>query len=346
MNLLTDKQYQLMDMLLRAPQGNIKKVLKHYLKERYKEVIETERYIIAKGDIPIALAAHMDTVFESEIQCLSVRRECELLYDRQKNIMHCVGYGGFDDKAGIFAILQIVQTGLRPHIIFSTDEEKGCLGAKVLASQPCPFKDLRYIIQLDRRGIRDCVFYDLDTEKCKNFVDYVESFGFVEAYGTFTDITEYCPEWGVAGVNLSVGYFNEHTHSEVLYVDPLLATIKKVICMLRQENIPQFPYIEQIYSYYNWKSLYGFYDDKSVNGPGPAKAGAYTCSHCNQKGFLEAEIFPVVGLDTTTKFFCPSCLSGRVNWCVKCWEAYEIDPEIEVEDQNYVCEYCSGNRKD
>ena len=126
----------------------------------------------------------------------------------------------------------------------------------------------------------------------------------------------------------------------------LLATIKKVICMLRQEDIPQFPYIEQIYSYYNWKSLYGIYDDKSVNGPGPAKAGAYTCSHCNQKGFLEAEIFPVVGLDTTTKFFCPSCLSGRVNWCVKCWEAYEIDPEIEVEDQNYVCEYCSGNRKD
>lgn len=326
-----------MEMLLKAPQDNIKKVMSHYLKEHYKDIIETDTYIVAKGNIPIALAAHMDTVFETEIYNLKQGHSGELLYDRQKNIMHCVGFGGFDDKAGIFAILQILQSGLRPHIILSTDEEKGCIGARVLATQECPFGDLRYIIQLDRRGTRDCVFYDLDTDICKQFVDYVEAFGFVESYGTFTDITEYCPAWGVAGVNLSVGYYNEHTSYEILYVDPLLATIKKVTAMLRQTDIPSFPYIETVYSNINWKNVYSWGWENGTSAKNDKDL--YTCNHCN-KYFLEQEIFPVIGLNDKTKFFCSDCLVGRVNWCKNCWEAYEIDPEIEKEDANYICIHC------
>lgn len=338
MNLLTDKQYQLMEMLLTSSQDNIKKVMTHYLRDKYEDVVATDSYIIARGDIPIALAAHMDTVFEAEILSLKTKGG-ELLYDKQKNIMHCVGYGGFDDKAGIFAILQILQKGLRPHIILSTDEEKGCIGARILSQYECPFEDLRYIIQLDRRGERDAVFYDLDTIACKDFVEYVESFGFAEAYGTFTDITEYCPAWGVAGVNLSVGYYAEHTSCEILYVDPLLATIKKVMAMLQQSEIPKFPYVEDEYTGYKWATIYNYAGGWSSN-----PSHKYTCSHCKKNNFLEAEVFPVVGKDDKTKYFCSDCLVGRVNWCVKCWEAYEIDPEIEKEDQNYVCPYCS-NRK-
>ena len=329
-----------MEMLLGAPQEDIKRVLGQYLKEKYKTVIETDDYIIAKGDIPVALAAHMDTVFETEIYGVKNGRYGELLYDRQKNIMHCVGYGGFDDKAGIFAILQILQSGLRPHIILSTDEERGCIGARLLAQIECPFEDLKYIIQLDRRGTRDCVFYELDTEVCKDFVDYIEGFGFVEAVGTFTDITEYCPAWGVAGVNLSVGYYNEHTSQEVLYVDALFATIRKVITMLRQNNIPYFPYVEIVYSNYNWKAVYGWNWDDDYK----ATKDVYSCSHC-KKTFLSQEVFPVVGLDDKTKYICSDCLAGRVNWCKVCWEAYEIDPTIEKEDMNYVCPHCMANRK-
>lgn len=342
---LTDKQYELMKMLLTCTQDNLKKVLAQYLKEKYKKVKITNDYIIAYGNIPVALAAHMDTVFEDEIASLKTKYG-ELLYDKEKNIMHCVGFGGFDDKAGVFAILQIIQAGLRPHIILSTDEERGCVGATVLSKEKCPFKDLRYIIQLDRRGSKDCVFYDMDTEDPlgKQFLDYIESFGFSEAYGTFTDITEYCPAWGIAGVNLSVGYFNEHTNCEVLYVDILMATIKKVMAMLRQTEIPTFPYIESPYIY-NWKNAYGWSWDsqtgKSQSGPGPAKAAVkYMCSCCNKGGFVESEMFPVVGIDDSTKFFCADCLAGNVNWCVKCYEAYEYDPSCEEEDLNYVCPYC------
>ena len=331
-----------MEMLLTSTQSNLKKVLGEYLKTKYERVVVTDYYIIAEGTIPIALAAHMDTVFEEEISALG-KRYGEILYDRKKNIMHCVGFGGFDDKAGIFAILQIIQAGLRPHIILSTDEEKGCVGAKVLSALTCPFVDLRYIIQLDRRGSKDCVFYDLDDKLGEPFIKYVEGFGFEEAYGTFTDITEYCPAWGIAGVNLSVGYYSEHTSYEVLYVDALLGTIKKVMVMLRQSNIPTFEYFENPYAY-SWSSVYGYnWGDKIDSKSSTAvhqKITKYSCHNCGVTGLLESEIFPVVGLDGDTKFFCADCLADHVNWCVRCYEAYEYDPAVDKYDPKYVCDYC------
>ena len=84
----------------------------------------------------------MDTVF--------FKPATIIYYDRQKNTMWSPMGLGADDRAGVFAIIQILQSGLRPHIIFTTDEEKGCLGAEALAKTECPFQELKYIIELDR----------------------------------------------------------------------------------------------------------------------------------------------------------------------------------------------------
>ena len=328
MHTMNEKDFKIFEQFVKMSQPALKKVMSRWLRERYDRVVETKDYIYAEGTIPIALAAHMDTVFAKPVE--------NLFYDTRKNVMWSPEGLGADDRAGVFAIYQIVKSGLRPHIILSTDEEKGCIGAGELAKLPCPFNKLHYIIQLDRHGTCDCVFYDCDNPE---FTKYVEGFGFVEAIGSFTDITEYCPAWGVAGVNLSVGYYSEHTSCEILYVDPLLATIKKVMAMLQQSEIPKFPYVEDEYTGYKWATIYNYAGGWSNN-----PSHKYTCSHCKKNNFLEAEVFPVVGKDDKTKYFCSDCLVGRVNWCVKCWEAYEIDPEIEKEDQNYVCPYCS-NRK-
>lgn len=97
------------------------------------------------------------------------------------------------------------------------------------------------IFQLDRRGSEDCVFYDCDNP---DFVKYIESFGFVEAYGTFSDISVIAPEWEVAAVNLSVGYYNEHTNHEYLRLDELETTIERVEKMLAAaDDMPTFSYI-------------------------------------------------------------------------------------------------------
>ena len=52
---------------------------------------------------------------------------------------------------------------------------------------PQPFADMKYIIQLDRRGTSDCVFYNCANEA---FIEYVEKFGFIENFGSFSDISE------------------------------------------------------------------------------------------------------------------------------------------------------------
>ena len=269
----------------------------------------------------------MDTVFKKPPE--------EIFFDERHNVMWSPQGLGADDRAGVFAIIQIIRSGMRPHIIFTTDEEKGAIGATKLAKLDCPFSKLKYLIQLDRRGSDDCVFYDCDN---KEFVDYVEDFGFNYNIGSFTDISELCPSWEVAGVNLSVGYRNEHSETEVLFVGQLLSTISKVKKMLEAaERAPEFKYVPAItrpYStnWYSWGSgiysaAYGYSDDNQI----------LKCHHC-KKYFLEEEMFPVVMLDKTTEFYCPDCVVDHVAWCNECNSAFQkYSPEAP---QTGICPIC------
>ena len=182
----------------------------------------------------------------------------------------------------------------------------GGLGARVLTYiEPKPFAEMKYIIQLDRRGKDDCIFYECDNVK---FIKYIESFGFHEEYGSFSDISELCPTWKIAGVNLSIGYINEHSLIEILYIDYFLSTVEKVKKMLKDvNNINSFEYIPALYSL------------SSLN-----PTSLYKCKNCG-KIFTEYELFLVKGIDGKNVYYCPDCIYGNVNWCDSCGKAYEID---------------------
>ena len=325
MRVLKSGELKTFEQLCGLSQAGVKKTMSTFLKSKYstENVIETKDFIVAKGEISIALVAHMDTVFDKPAK--------NIFYDRQKNVMWSPEGLGADDRAGVFAIIQIIRSGLRPHVILTVDEEKGCLGAEALSKLPCPFEELNYVIELDRRGTNDCVFYDCDNGE---FVDYVEKFGFTETWGSFSDICEICPEWKVAGVNLSIGYVDEHTYSELLYVSPMFATIEKVKKMLSEESIPFFKYIPSVY-YYKWskgsKSTYNYYgypgeDEWYLTDPyydiyGDSKK--YYCEGC-AKGLIEEELFPVKMLDKSIGYFCPDCIVNSVGWCIDCGEPFEL----------------------
>lgn len=289
----------------------MQKAMAKYLKSTYDNVIITKDYIVAVGEIPIALVAHMDTVFKTPVS--------NLYYDQRKGVLWSPEGLGADDRAGIFAILKILQSGLRPSVIFTTDEEEGGVGACALAMTPCPIPGLKYMIELDRRGSNDCVFYDC---YCPEFVDYVESFGFCEQWGSFSDISFLMPEWQICGVNLSVGYEDEHSYMEILSVGPLFDTIKKVKKMLQETNIPDFTYDELHFSSSTWwkhSDIYGQH-----------------CSKC-KKLFSEYELIPVRGIDGRPKYYCPDCVVDNVGWCDYCGEAFEIsDPA-----QSKICKSCA-----
>ncbi len=231
---LKPDEYQLFTALCDTPQSQLLEILASSLEKFGYSITKTKKYITAEGSIPICLIAHLDTIEGN-------RYLKSYYYDKEKNVIWSPDVLGADDRAGIFAIIKILQFGLRPHIIFTTDEEIGGYGAKDLVSNPCPFQDVRYFIELDRQGSLDCVFYNCNN---KDFELYVESFGFITEQGTFSDISIICPKWKIAGVNLSIGYQNEHSYAEFLNVNYFWETIEKVKQMLTVEEYPeQFIYI-------------------------------------------------------------------------------------------------------
>ena len=71
----------------------------------------------------------------------------------------------------------------------------------------------------------------------KDFHEYVENFGFETNWGSFSDISIICPSWGVSGVNLSVGYEDEHFEIERLFISTMQKTILKVCKMFNTGEI-------------------------------------------------------------------------------------------------------------
>ena len=320
MRVLNERDYKLFERLVSLTQAEMHRAMSQYLKSKYDKVIITKDYIVAIGDIPIALVAHMDTVFKTPV--------VDLYYDERKGILWSPDGLGADDRAGIFAILKIIQDGLRPSIILTTDEEEGGVGAAALASEKCPIPELKYMIQLDRRGTNDCVFYD-----CYNpeFIAYVENFGFCEHWGSFSDISFLMPEWKICGVNLSVGYEDEHSYCEILHINPLLDTIRKVKKMLQETDIPYFKYDEISLNASNWWKKQNIYGQH--------------CCNC-KKLFSEYELIPVKGINKSTKYYCPDCIVGNVEWCTVCGEPFELNDtpsEICMDCMEGLCTKTSKN---
>lgn len=340
----TNNEVQIFETLVKMSQPVMKKTMRKFLRKQYKKVIETKEYVYAEGDIPVALVAHMDTVFKTQPE--------DVFYDRQKNVMWSPDGLGADDRAGVFMIMNIVKAGFRPHIIFTTDEEIGGLGAKELSKKKMPFKELSYIIQLDRRGTNDCVFYDCDNPE---FTAYIEKFGFVETWGTFTDISYLCPAWGVAGVNLSVGYENEHSAVETLHVNAWKATFEKVKNILSETEFPYFKYIPVDYAalyggmsskglannsrwWNKYAFTYDFSDEYSMDYGYPMDDDIYTeCDFCHTID-RTADLMYVKAIDGTMKLCCYDCLR-EMSWCDVCDQPFEIDPNAE--ELKTICPSCA-----
>ena len=234
--------------ILRKSQPMLHKYVVQRLTEYYPDtIIDTESYVLAKGSIPILLVAHLDTVFPD-----NTRKNMEIYYDQKQHVMWSPDGLGTDDRAGVILILKMLEDGYRPHILFTHDEEMGGLGAiDFVFAKTRLNMDIRYMIELDRMGVDDCVFYSCDNEE---FTNYVASFGFIPSFGTFSDISILMPYLGIAGVNLSVGYMDEHTEGEHWHIDWANETYYKVIAMLSAPPQKSFKYIASHKGYEKWNT--------------------------------------------------------------------------------------------
>jgi len=202
-------------------------------------------FILVHGQAPVMLVAHLDTVHEEPVKDICLSSDGNIIMSPQ-------GIGG-DDRCGVFALVKIYRLNkIKPWLLFCCDEEIGGLGAKkfCLAHQqhqlPKEIDDLKFIIELDRKGSRDAVYYRCDNP---NFEAYISGKGFKTAQGSFSDISLIAPELDIAAVNLSCGYYYAHTRHEYINRSQLNAVINKVVDIVAdssRDDLPRFDYRESV----------------------------------------------------------------------------------------------------
>lgn len=242
--------YMQLQNICRMSQTDLKKYVRLKLKKRYSEVVSGDGYVFAKGTFPVLLVAHLDTVHKE----LPKR----IVFNGNK-MSSPQGIGG-DDRCGVYAILQLMYKH-DCSILFCEDEEIGCVGTrKFIDTELASALEFNYIIELDRKGKTDAVFYECDNPE---FEEFITKEYFKTSYGTLSDISYLAPELGCAAVNLSCGYYNAHTVNEYIMTDELDKTIEQVDRLLaRTTDDDKFEYIESEYGWYDW---YGYRNSSQNN---------------------------------------------------------------------------------
>ena len=248
---------------------SLKRVLFETLSDVYPEgdVVSEDGYVYAKGNVPILLTAHMDTVH---------KENCKDIYNKSKGVLTSPQGIGGDDRCGIYMTLAIIEQMSareeKPYVLFCEDEEVGGIGSNkfVNSKHIDDLKEMLFLIELDRANANDLVFYDDDNQDFHRWCEKVT--GYKETWGSFSDISHLCPVCGVSGVNVSCGYYKAHTKEEYVVVREMERSIDRVIDLinmgLREGKRYEYKEIEFKWNdYYLGKystSKWDWYDDYFV----------------------------------------------------------------------------------
>lgn len=256
------------EIICKMSQLGIKRYVEFELKKTYKDVTVGDGFVFAKGDFPVLLVAHMDTVHDLLPSLI--------VYDAEKDSVSCAEGIGGDDRCGVYMILEIIKR-YNCSVLFCEDEENGGIGAKKFIKTDLA-KELEsqfnYAIELDRKGSKDAVFYDCDNEE---FEEFITSDFYDTAFGSFSDISVVAPFLKCAAVNLSCGYYNAHTKTEYVVLGEMEKSIEEVCKILdRTTEEDKFEYIESTYSKY-YANYYGgsYYKRSSFGGYNASWYDAY-----------------------------------------------------------------------
>lgn len=254
---------------------DLKRFLKAKLKKYYPEVIDEQGFLYARAiDTPVLLTAHMDTVHKERI------KEFSQITTKEGNhiLTSPQGIGG-DDRCGIYMILQILKkTKYRPAILFCEDEEIGGVGSDLFCRTEYikELSNLKFFIELDRANEKDLVYYDDANTDFHQWCEKVT--GYKENWGSFSDISNLCPDAGISGVNISCGYYNQHTLTEYVIMEHMFNSIEKVKAMLKaSESVEPFNYVSYFNNNYfdNAYNLYDYYGYGNYFGRSEKKTTGY-----------------------------------------------------------------------
>jgi len=145
------------------------------------------------------------------------------------------GILGADDRAGCYILGEMINADIRGIYIITSGEEIGGIGASA-CSKSYEFADIipniSCFIELDRESNNDCAIYGLDNE---NLIGLFEDIGYNAEYGSYTDVVTLAEYTNIACINLSVGYYNQHSKMETLVMSEMKWTLDNMLERLPKE---------------------------------------------------------------------------------------------------------------
>ena len=244
--------------LCRYDKQELKAYLAEELKKYYRNVISNDGFLFVKGTDKVCLTAHMDTTGSVDYGKRELVKDVYEYVEDGKHVLYSPQGIGGDDRCGVYMILKVLETtNYRPYIVFCEDEEIGCVGSHKFAKSKFidDLQNVNFVIQLDRHGDNDAVFYDDANDEFHKWVEDVT--GYKEANGTCSDISEICPACGISGVNLSCGYYNEHHDYETVKLEEMERTYEATVKLI-EEGISLKEPFEYVDMYYGLKKGYGY----------------------------------------------------------------------------------------
>lgn len=101
--------------------------------------------------------------------------------------------------------------------------------------------DHQFVVQFDRRGGSDFKCYTVGTDEFREYVNLKT--GYTEPdMSIYTDIVTLCEK--ITGVNLSIGYQQNHTFDECLIISDWQNTLDLCRKWLSEKELPRFKLFE------------------------------------------------------------------------------------------------------
>jgi hypothetical protein len=184
----------------------------------------------------VLLVAHTDTVWDGYASFPAPVR-----YKNGEVYSSIPGQGiGADDRAGC-ALLWFLR-GLGHSLLLTSGEESGCLGSRWIMQHnqdiATEIQQHQFLMQFDRSGSRDYKCYQSGTPPFRRYIDKMTGYREPDRYSG-TDIAVLADR--VCGVNLSIGYYLQHTARERLVLREWDNTRNRVSGWLNQRDLPRFP---------------------------------------------------------------------------------------------------------
>jgi hypothetical protein len=284
-------------------------------------------YVPGSREDRVLLVSHVDTVFDSKpVPVMPVYKSGVI-----SSGVKTAGIGA-DDRAGCAILWRLRYLG--HSLLLTNSEETGCQGSRFIERDTKLIDELntkhKFAVEFDRRGSSDLVFYSVGSPE---FIKWCEANfdGYKHNWGSFTDIGVLCKT--MCGVNISVGYYDEHGSSERLVLKEWHRTLETARKALSQLNIPRFEQPKRTYTTTTYRGYYDIEDPDLYDEDRwreryemvDPKTAAYIGYKNTTPAVAVAE--PEIDVDTSCLTMCPWCshiqctqeAEANQNQCVFCF---------------------------